>query len=258
MCLIVVAFQCHPDFPLVIAANRDEYYQRPTRTADFWTTSPHVLAGQDEEEGGSWLGLNKTGRIAAVTNFRDGIGETKSTRSRGHLVSRFLQENSAPEKYLNDILEQKSDFNAFNLLLGHWDNLYFLSSREQQFRKLGKGIYGISNGDLDSAWPKVAEAREALSSYVAGAEIEHDPLIAMLADRSLAKDEELPETGVGIEWERKLAPIFIQGEGYGTRASTVLTIDHEAGVNFTEQAYDARGEPAQCVSYQFQLEKGDG
>lgn len=255
MCLIIVSYKVHPDYPLVVAANRDEFYQRPTLAAQFWQDYPLVLAGKDLEQGGSWLGLDKFGRVAAVTNYRDGINDKTGITSRGLLVSQFLQMQNPSINYLEQCIANMNNFNGFNLLLGDRDAMYFLSSREAGYRRLDAGIYGISNGDLDEPWPKVEWAKQQLSTLMeANQPDDHEAILALLADQQLADDESLPDTGVGIEWERILAPVFIRDKEYGTRASTVLSIDRHDTVRFSERAYDSQGRAENTRRYEFTIE----
>ncbi len=255
MCLIVVANHCHENYPLVIAANRDESYLRPTRSPDFWDDAPNVLAGKDLLKGGSWLGISREGRFSAVTNFRANKEEGRSPLSRGKLVKDFLETPVPAADYLGQVLRESPRYDAFNLLLRDQHSLYFLSSREAQYRVLGQGIYGVSNGELDCHWPKVELAKREMASYLEKEQIPgHTPLLEMLADQYIARDELLPDTGVGIELERVLSPIFIQSENYGTRASTVITVDVNGVVKFTEQAYLQGGARGERSYYEFSIE----
>ncbi|MFT7458219.1 MAG: hypothetical protein ACI909_000892 [Planctomycetota bacterium] len=256
MCLIIVAYKIHPQYPLVLAANRDEMYKRPSRTAHFWPKHPNILAGQDIEHGGSWLGLDKYGRIAALTNYRGGSKEKTGIASRGLLVSNFLQNQSSSINYIAQCQAKISDFDGFNLLIGDLDALYFLSSREQHYSPLQAGIYGISNGDLDSPWPKVEWAKQQLSTLLQSGQAEdHEAILALLADKHLPVDESLPDTGIDMEWERILAPVFIRAKDYGTRASTVITIDNKDKVTFSERTYDGHGEQEKHSRYEFTIVK---
>ena len=256
MCLIIVSYKTHPDYPLVLAANRDEMYERPSRDAHFWPESPGVLAGQDIEHGGSWLGLTKAGRIAAVTNFRDGPNKKTGISSRGLLVSDFLKSKKSPVETLKQYQSKLTDFDDFNLLLGNHKSLFFLSSREQNYYRLDKGLYGISNGDLNSAWPKVEWAKQRMSFIMNSKQADnHEDLLNMLNARQVPDDARLPDTGIGVEWERILAPVFIRTKQYGTRASTVLTIDRDNKLIFSERTYDDQGNAEKNTRYEFTIEE---
>jgi uncharacterized protein with NRDE domain len=256
MCLIIVSYKVHPDYPLVIAANRDESYQRPTRLAQFWESDPSILAGQDIEKGGTWLGMSKYGRIAAVTNYRDSIKAKVDSISRGLLVSDYLRYQNVSADYLELCISKLIDFDGFNLLLGDVDGLYFLSSREKTYTQLEAGIYGISNGDFDSNWPKVGRAKQYLQELFETEQPDiHDALLTMLTDKNLPDDESLPDTGIGLEWERILAPIFIKAKEYGTRSSTVLTIDNNNKVRFSERSYNSQGKIENTRQYEFMQEE---
>jgi uncharacterized protein with NRDE domain len=256
MCLVIVAYKAHADYPLVLAANRDEMYQRATRAAQFWPDYPSILAGQDLEQGGTWLGLDKSGRLAAVTNYRDGMVQKTAGTSRGLLVSHYLQKQNAPINYLEQCIAESDHFNSFNLLLGDVRTLYFLSSREHRYRQLEAGIHGISNGDLDSSWPKVEGAKQQMSALLAANQLDdHERILALLADRQTPADESLPDTGIGLAWERALAPVFIKSEEYGTRASSVLSIDRDNNVRFSERAYDSQGKAQDTRYYEFGIEE---
>ncbi len=233
MCLIVLAWRVRPDLPLVVAANRDEWRDRPAREAHWWPDRPGILAGRDLQAGGTWMGLTRTGRFAAVTNFRDPSDRRPAARSRGTLVAEFLAGREPPDEYLEGLAARAREYNGFNLILGDRGALYYFGSREGTVRAIEPGIHGLSNHMLDEPWPKVIRGREAM----AGAIAEPDPaptLFALLSDTTGVPDERLPDTGVGLEWERRLAPALITGADYGTRASTVLTVS-AAGHGFFEE-----------------------
>ncbi len=255
MCLIIVSYGASVDYPLVLAANRDEFYQRPSRPARFWPDSPSVLAGQDVEHGGSWLGLHRDGCFAAVTNYRDGVKEKAAELSRGLLVSDYLQNRLSSIQYLQQCITNINRYNGFNLLVGDLNALYFLSSREQNYRQLRAGTYGICNGDLNSPWPKVKWAKQQLSALIAADHADdHETILGMLGDRQVPDDADLPDTGIGKEWERMLAPVFIQSKEYGTRASTVFTINKDGDARFSERTYDHRGSTGDTLLFEFTVQ----
>lgn len=239
MCLITISYNVSEDYPLIIAANRDEYFARPSLPADYWEDAPEVLGGRDLEKKGGWFAVNKSGRLAAVTNYRGMDEVDPEAQSRGLLVSRFLNDSQNTETYLQQCIETRSEYSAFNLLLGDKTGLYFLSSREAQFQKLKSGIYGISNGDFDSDWPKLRRCKQQFKKITGTmTEINHEFFLQMLADQFVPEDSELPQTGVGLELERMLAPVFIRGVEYGTRTSTVLSRSRSNMISLTERNYD--------------------
>lgn len=238
MCLILFAWESHPEYRLVLAANRDEFYERPTAHASFWADAPHLLAGRDLRAGGTWLGLTRGGRIAAVTNYRDPLSQKSSSPSRGALVTGFLLGEEAAKTFLQRISAHAGHYNGFNLLLGDSEGLCWYSNLGQGAVTLKPGIYGISNRLLDTPWPKVSRGKErlarALDRHRRREELER-ALFELLSDSKQAEDEELPCTGVGMEWERLLSPIFIRTAAYGTRSSTVILVGRNNEVFFTER-----------------------
>lgn len=249
MCLIVFAWRAHPDFPLVLGANRDEFLDRPTQPAAFWPEQPYLLAGRDLRGGGTWLGITRSGRIAAVTNFRQGTAARSDLRSRGLLVSDFLTAERSPAEHLASVATQRREYDGFNLLAGDRRELRYFSNRGGDPEPLAPGIHGLSNALLDTPWPKVDRAKAALAPLLdRGRDALVDGVLAVLADRDRPPDHALPSTGVSLEWERCLAPVFIASPGYGTRSSTVLLVDLEGGVTFFERSFDhATGSASDAV-----------
>lgn len=246
MCLIVFAWRAHPRFPLVVAANRDEFYGRPTAPAAFWDDRPELLAGRDLSAGGTWLGVTRGGRFAAVTNVREpGRPPPEGAWSRGRLVAGFLAGDGSTAAYLDRVSGDADRFAGFNLLAGDGDTLGWLSNRGDGARLLEPGVYGVSNALLDTPWPKVelgkADLRSVIASSAAGSATDEEMearLFASLARRDPAPDARLPATGVGTEFERALSSAFIATPGYGTRSSTVLTVDIDGRVSFTERTVE--------------------
>jgi uncharacterized protein with NRDE domain len=240
MCLIVFAWKYHPDYPLIMAANRDEYYQRPTILADFWEDQPNILAGRDITSGGTWLGINRQGRFAAVTNYREGQ-QHPSSRSRGELTANFLGSDIGIKQYAQHVIDEGDQYNGFNLLLGDGDQLYYCSNRQPQLQKVLPGIYSLSNHLLDSPWPKAIHAKEALEPLLKTPVIDQELLIQSLQRRESFADEYLPDTGVGLALERMLSPPFITSKDYGTRCTTILLTNNQAETTFVEQNYGDGG-----------------
>ncbi|MBN1614884.1 MAG: NRDE family protein [Deltaproteobacteria bacterium] len=258
MCLILFAYRMHPLYPLVVAANRDEFYERPTAAADFWEASPAILAGRDLRDGGTWLGITREGRFAALTNYRDPLNIKLEAPSRGWLVRDYLLGRQEPDAYLHDLAERADRYNGFSLILGSRNRLYYYSNRDA-IRELPAGFYGLSNHLLDTPWPKVEKGKEALKEV-----LEHskrpstEDLFAVLNDRSRPEDGRLPDTGVGIDWERILSSIFIESPNYGTRSSTVLIVGRNGWVSFAERSYNGCPEPWMTARFGFRIGSNRG
>ncbi|KIH77786.1 Uncharacterized conserved protein, contains NRDE domain [Geoalkalibacter ferrihydriticus] len=241
MCLIVLAIDSRPDLPLILAANRDEFYRRPTAAAEFWDDDPQILAGRDLQAGGTWLGVTRAGRWAAVTNVRNPQDMKPGRRSRGRLVRDFLRGTLAPGCFLRKLAPEAASFPGFNLLLGSAAQAWYFSNRNSCApRRLEEGIYGLSNARLDTPWPKVRGARADLEALLAA---QRPPaavdLFALLADERRPADHELPDTGVGLDWERTLGSRFIRSADYGTRCSTLLRLDRDGFLDFRERSFNA-------------------
>lgn len=240
MCLILFAYKIHPRYKLILAANRDEFYERPTASAHFWEDVPDVLAGRDLAQGGTWLGVTKSGRFAAVTNFRN-PNQLKGKLSRGALVSDFLRGNQTVSEYLQTVENESENYTGFNLLVGDFgnenDELAYFSNRSNEIKILDAGIYGLSNALLDTTWQKVVRGKERLAKIVSGEAISTELLFSILQNRTFAEDEDLPETGVGLERERILSSCFIETPIYGTRSSTALLIGNDNSLEFAEESF---------------------
>ena len=247
MCLIAVAWQSHPRFPLVIAANRDEFHRRPTRPVHRWDSPPGLLAGRDLEAGGTWLGASVTGRIAAITNVREPGPALDQAPSRGELPVAFLGGGESPEAFVAALGERGSAYRGFNLLLATRDSLYLTSNRAASAMPLGRGIHAVSNAPIGVDWPKTRRAREILGAALAddrdGDEALATAAFSLLADTTPARDAELPDTGLGAERERALSAIFIAGPEYGTRCSTVLLLAQDGSLHWRERRFGPDGLP---------------
>jgi len=255
MCLILFAYNVHPSYRLILAANRDEFFDRPSEAADFWPDQPQVLGGRDLKEMGTWLGVTKEGRFAAITNYRDPLSLKSNAPSRGKLVSDYLTGNLSAEDYLHRIMTDALQFNGFNLLLGDSENLWVYSNRGA-LQKLKPGIYGLSNHLLDTPWPKVQRGKNLLKNALdkKGADLD-EALLNLLADRHVPPDNELPDTGVSSEWERILSPMFIASPVYGTRSSTILLMAKNRRVRFVEQVFNEQSDVLMTGRFSFMQEK---
>jgi uncharacterized protein with NRDE domain len=223
MCLIAFAWRSHAEHDLVLIANRDEFYARPSRALHQWDGEAGIIAGRDLEGGGSWLGVAVPARIAAVTNYRDPLDPGRDRRSRGELVQRFLETQQPAQDFARRAYAERATYRGFNLLLGDGEELWYVGSRAPGARRLDPGVYGISNALLDTPWPKLRRATEAMRAAIAQLDPEQ-VLRDAFGDRGLAPDEALPDTGVGLDWERALSPPFIRTERYGTRGTTYVAM----------------------------------
>ncbi len=256
MCLILFAFQSHPRYHLIVAANRDEFFRRPAAPASWWGKNSAVLGGRDMEAGGTWLGMTHTGRFAALTNYRDPPAHRSDAPSRGALVSGFLESDESPVSYMDGLVSRADTYNGFNLLVADHDVMLGFCNRKTGVQPLTSGIHGVSNGLLDEPWPKVTRGCASLSEIIASdEEPDLEALFSLLADRNQTTDAELPDTGVGIEWERLLSARFIAAPGYGTRCSTVLLWSVDGNVKFVERSFDEQGEELGTVVFSFRLQE---
>jgi len=247
MCILFVAVNQHKDYPLIIAANRDEFFNRETSESHIWDPEHGIIAGKDLQAGGTWMGINKHGYVASLTNIRDPKRVSANVVTRGELVSHYLQ---YPESgYRQTLSTNKSHYNGYNLLFGKWNNLSVYNNHLDQLQHLVDGYYGLSNASLNSPWPKINKGVSKLQDYCqSGHSINPEVLFTLLLDTSPAADEDLPKTGIPIDWERRLSSIFILGDEYGTRSSTVLKVDKQQNVQWYERTYD---NTARCTSSQF-------
>lgn len=240
MCVLFLAWKSHPRYRLVLAGNRDEFRSRPTAALAAWSGRPDVIGGRDLKAGGSWLAASRGGRFAAATNFRQ-VPLANAPRSRGTLVSSFVTGEASPASCVHQLDEQSDGYGGTNLFVGDADSLWLWSNRGQVTRMLAPGLYGLSNGMLDDDWPKMRRGREALARIVATPQIDEEAVFTLLSDRTPGDDHELPDTGVGREMERTLSSIFIAGDSYGTRSSTLLLIGHDGRVRMRERRFGAGG-----------------
>jgi len=252
MCLLVFAWQTNAARPLVLAGNRDEFHDRPAAPADWWDQG-RIVGGRDLRAGGTWLAAARDGRFAVVTNYREPMAEGRGPRSRGELVTGFLNGDLDPGTWARRVTRHGDDYAGFNLLLGAPHELVYFSNRGRGPEVLGPGIYGLSNHLLDTPWPKLERTRARFTRLLAQ-DAETSALLDLLADRTPAADEELPDTGLPPEWERLLSAPFITDARYGTRCSTVLRLTPGPAMELTERSYDATGATVDERSFEFALE----
>lgn len=249
MCLLVIAWASHAHFPLIAAANRDEFHERPSAALGRWPEPPHLIGGRDLRAGGAWLALDRSRRFGVVTNYRDLQRPAPGAPSRGELIPQYLGKTCGAGEFLAELEPRANQYSGFNLLLADERELWYASNRAHPFaRPLPPGIYGLSNHLLDTPWPKLARVRQAFESWLgtlAGSEAPPraaDALLGMLEDRSPAgADEALPETGLPHEWERVLSSPFVLHPEYGTRCSTVVLIERDGALLVRERRFEPSG-----------------
>lgn len=239
MCLIALAVEAHPAHPLVLVANRDEFLDRPTEPAQVWPQG--FVAGRDGRAGGTWMGLAAGGRWAALTNVRDPRAGRVGERSRGALPVGFLSGDASPEAYVREVHAEIDRYDGFNLLVGDPTGVWIVSTHAATPERLAPGVYGLSNATLDAPWPKTVRARERLAGAVERATVDPASLLALLDDREGAPDAELPDTGVGLDWERVLAAPRIVSDRYGTRATTGLVLNTDGAGVLVERTWRRDG-----------------
>lgn len=243
MCLILFAWQAHPRYSLVMAANRDEFHQRPTADADFWDDRPEVLGGRDLQASGTWLGVSRGGRFAAITNYREPSAPQAATAlSRGHLVADFLAGKSSPMEHAAEVQGRGPEYQGFNLLLGHRGSLAWVSNRSEEAMLVDQGVHGLSNHLLDTHWPKVQSGRHCLELLLENDEVQAEALFDLLADRALIPGQIPENIEKHLAPERVMKHNFIVSPVYGTRSSTVLLIGRDASIYFSERQFNAEGQ----------------
>jgi uncharacterized protein with NRDE domain len=253
MCLILFAWKTHQDYRLVVAANRDEWHRRAARAATWWPSHPEILAGQDLQARGTWLGVTRAGKFAAITNFREPSQKKNTTPSRGQLAVDYLSGQKSPREYLEEVATHASDYNGFNLLLADQENMFCFSSAENKIEKVEPGIHGLSNRALDTPWPKVTIGNASMGAALEAKMSEDslaERLLVILSNDTKAADSALPDTGVGLDWERKLSPALIVSADYGTRCSTIFIRGAHAST-FAEHTRDTGGAIVSTARFQF-------
>jgi uncharacterized protein with NRDE domain len=237
MCLIAVAYKAHPKFPLILMGNRDEFKNRPTMQAHDWEEPKGIIAGRDLKAGGTWLGVQEAGKVAVLTNYRDlSLPKKEYDHSRGKLIVDYLASDLDGQRYWAGVPGQA--FEGFNMLLWNTAGLYYASNMGVS-RWVKPGIHALSNHLLNTKWPKVDKARAAMESIIKSDQITAARAMDLLADREIATDPELPETGVPLEVERMLSSVFIDSPEYGTRCSTFFRMDNEGNWWFEEYTWES-------------------
>ena len=240
MCVVALAWNAHPRWRLLLAGNRDEFHARPTAPLARWPDAG-LLAGRDLQSGGTWVGLDRHGRVAVVTNVRDGFAVEHSGPSRGALPVAFLAGATDAADTTRGLLANADQYAPFNLVLADATGGWQLGNHPRQHARLDPGVHAISNGRIDAPWPKTRRLRDALRNWIDASDDDPQPLWNALADERIASDRELPDTGVGIELERRLSPVFVRGETYGTRASTLIMVDRDGRGCIVERRFGPNG-----------------
>jgi len=254
MCLILLAWQSHPRYPLVVAANRDEFHQRPSAPAHFWEDAPDLLAGRDLQAGGTWLGVSRSGRFAAITNYREPAApELPLEHSRGHLVRDYLAAAEEPLAHARELVSRGSSYRGFNVLLGAPGSLVYASNRRNRPGPVEAGIHGLSNHLLDTDWPKVHSGRNRLDRLLQDERLEAEALFELLTDRTLAPGEIPEDLETSLAPEQLMKHYFIVSPVYGTRCSTVVLVDRNGRVQFHERQFDPEGQATATHRFQFKI-----
>lgn len=253
MCLIFVAINQHPDYKLIVAGNRDEFYNRQTAAANWWEEDANIVGGRDLQAGGTWMGMTRTGKISMLTNYRDPYNINPVAPSRGHIVSDFLHKEATPEQYIHTIEQRAKEYNGFNLINGTVDELWYLSNYKDGVVRLENKLYGLSNHLLDSPWPKVERGKRKLTSILQQPTVTSEQLFEFLYDSEPAADNLLPDTGIGLERERSLSSMFIKTPNYGSRCSTTVLVDKRNHVVFSERVYNLTTFEFTTSTYEFDV-----
>jgi uncharacterized protein with NRDE domain len=258
LCIVLFSYANHASYSIIVAHNRDEYYERAALPAHFWGDNPNILAGRDLEYGGTWLGVTRNGRIALLTNYRKGRPVHERKLPRGLLVPHYLAGSLSPRHYAEALYVEREKYRPFNMILGNLDKIVSLSSESDGMRSLDPGYYGLSNNLLNVSWPKVRRGlvafRKAVTEGEGGSKADLTAsLFEILSDPTPARDDELPDTGIGRELERVLSPIFVRTPVYGTRVSTVVLLRRDGGATFLERTFAPDGGEPSTSTYRFQI-----
>lgn len=253
MCLITFAWKHHPNYQLILVANRDEFYERPTAPLGYWHDFPEVVGGRDLKEGGTWMGMHRSGRLTAITNHRDLANIKENAPSRGNLTRDFLTGQASSPSFFERVKDELDLFNGFNLLTLENSELHYFNNVEKQLLKIKPGIYGLSNAFLGTPWPKVEKAKQYFEVSLKKPKPDITEMMEWMADAEPAADELLPSTGVSREWEKQLSSMCIKTESYGTCCTTVITIDNDNRVEYSEKTYPRGERRPGIVSISFEL-----
>ncbi len=253
MCLITFAWKHHPNYPLILVANRDEFYERPTAPLGYWSDHQNVLAGRDLKEGGTWMGMHRSGRLTAITNHRDLTNIKETAPSRGKLTKDFLIGEQSSSDFFEGIERDLDLFNGFNLLTMERNEFYYFNNIEKELVSVKPGIYGLSNAFLDTPWPKVVKAKNYFERSLRADLPVVEEMMEWMADTERASDEQLPSTGVSTEWERELSPMCIRTESYGTCCTTVIMIANDGKVHYAEKTFPKGNRKSGSISVSFTL-----
>jgi uncharacterized protein with NRDE domain len=243
MCVVMFSYKNTPGYRLVLAANRDEFLDRPTAPLNWWSSDNAILAGRDLQDGGTWLGISRSGHFGVLTNYREFPAMSGALSSRGEIVTDYLAADVSPQSFIRSLQAKSLAYRGFNLLLGDISSLWYYSNRYKEFLEVTSGIHGLSNHLLDSNWPKVERGKMLFAEVVRDNSFTISSLFEILRDSVQPEESELPDTGIGPEWEKKLGPIFITSTTYGTRSSAVITIADDGEIRFCERSYvhDSQG-----------------
>ncbi|HEX6260929.1 MAG TPA: NRDE family protein [Woeseiaceae bacterium] len=251
MCLIAFAWNAHPEYRLILAANRDEFHGRPSEAMHWWQDREDLLAGRDLEAGGTWLGVSRSGRFAAVTNYREELQRPHSGRSRGELVVGFLQDEQTALAFCTSI--DLGPYRGVSMLAAAGDEMAYVSNRGDAARSLAPGIYGLSNASLDTPWTKVARSKAALRLATQQESFDTEFLFRLLADREPAATDDYAGAGLPPELARAVSAPFIASTDYGTRCSTALLVGRSGCIQMYERRFDNAGRPAGETSFEFHM-----
>lgn len=250
MCLINFAYQHHPKYKFILVGNRDEFYSRPTQSLHWWEDHPHILAGRDLKDGGTWMGMSKDGKIAALTNYRDLKNLKENAPSRGIILKKYLSGEIPLHEFHIFLKTQGRLYNGFNLIYGTADEFYYYSNQSDRWQIVLPGIYGLSNAFLDTPWTKVVTSKQLFTEIIQSENFSSGELINMMHNTAEATDDVLPSTGVSPELEKKLSAMFIQTENYGSRLTTFIRMNEHDEVEYEERSYV----PEYRQSFSFQIQ----
>lgn len=252
MCLIAFAWDYHPKYKLILAANRDEFYERPTRAASFWEDNPDIFGGRDLQALGTWMAISKQGKFGALTNYRDIKNIKSDARSRGEIISDYFNSNSSQEGFIKKLHDYAEGYNGFNFISTDFHSMVHYSNYERKINSISPGIHGLSNALLDTPWPKVDELKTRFEKTIKE-DFDHDKLFELLSDTKTHEDKILPNTGVTPELEKALSAICIETEKYGTCSSAILTVDRFGEVNFSEKTLAVGDKEQNTVNFEFKV-----